>query len=404
MPLRDECGKILKWYGIATDIEDRKRSEEALRRTEFYLAEAQRLTHTGSYAYQGRTNTYPYWSEEHFRIWGFDPRQAPPDAGTLLQRVHPEDRKMVRQRFIESLRERSDYTAEYRIMLPDGTLRYIEAIGHHVYRERGGPILIIGTHVDVTERKRAEEQHERLRQLEADLVHINRVSMMGELAASLTHEIKPMAAALINAKVCLRWLRHEEPNVAEGYEAAAGIIGDLTRAAEIIERVRCLYRRDTKQREPVDLNQTVREIIALLRDAANQHSIPIRTEFDVELPLITADRVQLQQVLMNLMLNGIEAMKDTGGELTVRSERSDDRLLISVSDTGVGVPAEKLDQIFTAFFTTKPQGTGMGLAISRSIVESHGGRLWVKPNPGRGATFQFALPISMRASSAASAA
>jgi signal transduction histidine kinase len=223
--------------------------------------------------------------------------------------------------------------------------------------------------------------------------------MMGELAASLTHEIKqPIAAAATNAKTCLRWLQRERPDIDEACEAVSRILKDVIRAAEIIDRNRSLYRRDTPKRELFNLNELVRDVIVLLQDKGHQHSISIRTTLDGALPTITADRVQMQQVLMNLMLNGIEAMEDTGGELAVTSRKTDGgQLQISVSDSGSGLPLDKLERIFDPFFTTKVQGTGMGLSISRRIVESHGGRLWACANTGRGATFQFALPNKMAA-------
>ena len=263
----------------------------------------------------------------------------------------------------------------------------------------------IGSNIDITELKRAEVERQRLRQLEGDLAHINRVSMMGELAASLAHELKqPIAAALTNAKTCVRWLRRDTPDVAEGCEAAFRMINDATRAAEVIDRVRSLYRRDTSDRELLDVNDLIREMITLLHDKADRNSISIRTELDSELPLITADRVQLQQVLMNLILNGIEAMKDANGELTITSKRTaDTQLLVSVSDSGTGLPVGDVDRIFDAFFTTKAQGTGMGLSISRRIIESHGGRLWASANAERGATFQFTLPIEVAAASPSAA-
>jgi len=253
--------------------------------------------------------------------------------------------------------------------------------------------------LDLTERKRAEEERERLRQAQADLAYMSRVITVGELAASLAHEIKqPIAAAVLNAKTCVRWLKRDSPDVTEACEAASRTVRDATRAADIVDRVRSLYRRSTPQRELVDLNEIIQEMILLLHDEANRYSIPIRAELTPSLPKVTADRVQLQQVLMNLMLNGIEAMKDTGGELTVTSNRSEDgQLLISVSDSGVGFPIEESERIFKAFFTTKPQGTGMGLSISRTIVESHSGRLWASANTGRGATFHFSLPAEAKA-------
>ncbi len=223
---------------------------------------------------------------------------------------------------------------------------------------------------------------------------------MGELTASLAHEIKqPIAAAVTNAKTCLRWLGRDQPDVPEAREAAARIIKDVTRASDIISSISLLFKKGALQRELVDVNELIREMIVLLRSEANRYSIFIRTELAEDLPKVMADRVQLQQVFMNLMLNGIEAMKEmTGGsELTIKSEADDVQLLISVSDTGVGLTQEQADQIFRAFFTTKDNGTGMGLPISRSIIESHGGRLWAAGNSARGATFQFTLPTTVAA-------
>jgi len=251
--------------------------------------------------------------------------------------------------------------------------------------------------LDLTDRKRADEEREKMHQLQADLAYLSRVTTMGELAASLSHEIKqPIAAAVTNANVCMRWLRRETPDIPEARDAAARVVADARRAAEIVDRVRSLYRRESPERTRVDLNALIREMAALLRDRAHQQSIAIRTELDPALPTTTADRVQLQQVLMNLMLNGIEAMKDAPGELVIASQQiGDGESLVSVSDAGIGLPAGPADRIFDAFFTTKPHGTGMGLSVSRRIIESHGGRLWAFANPGRpGSTFQFTLPTA----------
>jgi signal transduction histidine kinase len=227
--------------------------------------------------------------------------------------------------------------------------------------------------------------------------------MMGELAASLSHELKqPIAAAIADAKTCLRWLTRDQPDLEEARKATMRTMKDGTRAAEIIDRLRSFYKKGAPpERELVDVNELVCEMLVLLRSEASRYSICTCTDLAAELPKVMADRVQLQQVLMNLMLNGIEAMKDTAaGELTMKSELGQDgQLLISVGDTGVGLPAENADQIFNPFFTTKAQGSGMGLAICRSIVESHGGRLWASANNGRGATFQFTLPAEVTASS-----
>jgi ligand-binding sensor domain-containing protein/signal transduction histidine kinase len=248
------------------------------------------------------------------------------------------------------------------------------------------------------QQKREEERSERLRQAQADLAHINRVSTMGELTASLAHEIKqPIAAAVTDAKTCLRWLGRDRPDVAEAQEAASRLIKDVTRASDIINRISLVFKKDVPQRELVDLNEIIQEMIFLLSSEAIRYNISVRTELAGDIPQVMGDRVQLQQVLMNLMINGIEAMKDTIAtrELTIMSQRADhEQLLVSVSDTGEGLPPQEVDQIFNAFFTTKPYGTGMGLRISRSIIESHGGRLWAAANSPRGANFSFTLSAS----------
>jgi PAS domain S-box-containing protein len=251
-----------------------------------------------------------------------------------------------------------------------------------------------GTLTDIEDRKRAEQERERVRQLEADLAHTNRVSVLGEMAASVAHEIKqPIAAAITSANSCIEWLAHEPPNLDRARAAAARIDKYGNRAAEIIDRIRAFYKKSPPQRELINVNGIVHEMFTLLKGEATRCSVAMRTELAAELPKIIADRVQLQQVFMNLMLNAIEAMEDSGGDLTVKSQREQDgQLLFSVSDTGPGLPTGNVDQIFSAFFTTKSKGSGMGLAISRSIVESHGGRLWATANDGRGATFHFTLP------------
>jgi len=398
-PVMDESGEITEVVGTVIDVTDRKRAEEALQRSEAYLAEAQRLTHTGSWAYKPEGGEV-YWSEENCRIWGFDPQQEAPDLETIRQRIHAEDRDKVQETRTKAVETGQHYSHEFRIVVPGGIVKHIQGLGHPVFSASGDLIEVVGTHVDVTERKRAEEERERLRHLEADLAHMNRVTMLGELASSLAHELnQPIAAATTSANACLRWLAHNPPDLERARAAAIRIQNDGSRAAEIIQRLRAFYKTGAPpQRELVDLNEVAGEMLALLRNEATRHSISLRTELAPQLPRITADRVQLQQVLMNLMLNGIEAMTDRAGELTIRSQRTeeDGLLLMSVADTGVGLPSEKPDRIFNAFYTTKPQGTGMGLAISRSIIEAHGGRLWATANAERGATFHFTLPARVQ--------
>jgi signal transduction histidine kinase len=295
--------------------------------------------------------------------------------------------------------ERSEFIAEHRLLMADGSVKYVRAVARPLTAEDPQSFVFVGAIMDITERNRAEEERERLSQLELVLAHMNRVSMMGELAASLAHEIKqPIAAAALNAQACTNWLHRDAPDVTEASKAALAMVAAAARAGGIIDRVCSLYRRGTPERNLVDLNDIVREMSVLLADVANRNAISIRTELDPELPTTIADRVQLQQVLMNLMLNGIEAMQNTCGELTVASKRTeDDQLLISVSDTGIGLSIDEAERIFDAFFTTKPQGTGMGLSVSRRIIASHCGRLWASPNTGRGATFQFTLPVEATA-------
>jgi C4-dicarboxylate-specific signal transduction histidine kinase len=277
----------------------------------------------------------------------------------------------------------------------DGTEFPVEISLSPLQTEEG--TLVSGAVRDITERKHAEQERERLRQLEDELAHINRVSMLGEMAASLAHEIKqPIAAAITSANTCIEWLAHEPPNLDRARTAANKVNKYGNSAAEIIDRIRSLYKKSPSQRETVDVNQIIHEMLTLLKGEADRCSVTMRIELAAELPKIRGQRVQLQQVFMNLMLNAIEAMQGSGGELTVQSQLQDSQLLLTVSDTGLGLPNEKVEQIFSAFFTTKPQGSGMGLAISRSIVESHGGRLWATPNSGRGAAFHFTLPVEAR--------
>jgi PAS domain S-box-containing protein len=376
----------------ARERAERKKAEEALRRSEMYLAEAERLSNTGSFGWNASSGEL-YWSDGAYRVFGYEPG-IKPTVQLVIDRTHPDDRMRHRQIIDRAAKEGGEYIAEHRLLMADGSVKHVQAVAHRLTREDPEGLVFVGAITDITERKRAEEERERLRQLEADLAYMNRVSMMGELTASLAHEIKqPIAAAMIAANACMRWLRRDRPDVMEACGAASKVVAAVTRAADIIDRVRSLYGQGTPARERVDLNEILREMTVLLRDAADRNAISIRTELDLGLPRTTADRVQLQQVLMNLMLNGIEAMRETGGELTIASTRVEhDKLLIAVSDSGVGLPGDQAERIFDAFFTTKPQGTGMGLSISRRIVESHGGRLWASPNAGRGAIMQFTLP------------
>src|SRR6266478_5031470 len=382
---------------LEAESRERKHAEESLRRSEGYLAEAQRLTHTGSWVWDVVGRDALYLSDEWYRIYGFDPEEGLPPWEQRLERIHPEDRAKWQEAIDRAVGEKSDYDVEFRIFLPGGVVKYLHSVGHPVLNASGDLVQFVGSSTDVTEGKRAEEA---LRQAHADLAHVSRVTTMGELMASLAHEVnQPIAAAVTNANTCVRWLAASTPNLEEARAAALRIVKDGTRAAEIIKRIRLLFKKAPPEQEPVDINEVVREMIVLLRGEATQHKILLRTELAPDLPTILGDRVQLQQVLMNLMINGIDAMKEVNGarELAVKSQTENEQVLVSVSDSGVGLPAEQVEQIFNAFFTTKSHGTGMGLRISRSIVESHGGRLWATGNFPRGASFHFALPTKIEA-------
>jgi PAS domain S-box-containing protein len=556
----------LEYVGAVTDITAAKQAEKTLRESESYLAEAQKLSHTGSWAWTPATGDIRYWSEECYRVLGFDPQGGLPRFATVFQRTHPDDQATTMEELERPRREGAEFELNYRIVHPGGEIRDIHAIGHPVFSASGEVVELVGTLMDVTEQKRAEglragesrilkmivrdapleeilenlvrvveaqfagllcsvllldedgqhvrhgaapslpkayteaidglsigpqagscgtamyrretvvvadilqdplwepyrevvkpyglracwstpivansgrtlgsfamycreprspslaethalemathiagiaierrlarEERERLRQAQADIAHINRVTTMGELTASLAHEIKqPMTAAVTDARTCMRWLGRDDPDLTEAREAASRLVSDVMRANEIIDRISLLFQKGGVQRESVDVNTLVREMMVLLRSEAARYSISIRSDLAEDVPWVLADRVQLQQVFMNLMLNGIDAMKNVSAprELTIHSQRAKDgQLLILVSDTGIGLP-DQPEQIFTPFFTTKPHGTGMGLPICRSIIESHGGRLWGTSSSERGATFHFTLPGTVAA-------
>jgi PAS domain S-box-containing protein len=397
-PVLNASGDVVQFVCTMMDVTERKRAEEKLRQSEAYLAEAQKLTHTGSWVWDVAKRRALHISEEWYSIYGFDPEEGMLTWEQREDRIHPDDRVGQRQAIDRAINEKSDYDIEYRILLPGGSVRHLHSVGHPVLDASGNLVQFVGSSTDITERRQAEDA---LRQARADLARISRITTMGELTASLAHEVnQPIAAAVTDANTCLRWLNRDHPDLEEAREAASRMAKDATRAADIIRRIRWLFKKGGPQRELVDINEVVREMVVLLRSEATPYSVSIQTEL-AELPQVMADRVQLQQVLMNLMINAIDAMKDVDGprELIIRSQQAEDgQVMVSTSDTGVGLPPQQADQIFNAFFTTKPHGTGMGLRISRTIVESYGGRLWAGENSPRGASFHLTLPTKVEAS------
>jgi C4-dicarboxylate-specific signal transduction histidine kinase len=358
-----------------------------LKRSEAFLAQGQEISHTGSFGWNA-SNGEHYWSEEGYKITEFD-RRVKPSIDLMLQRVHPEDRNSVQDALEAAIREKKEFDSEHRFLMPDGRIKYIHASGRTV---NIGNLDFVGAIRDVSERKRAEEE---LRQAITDLARLNRVTTMGEVAASLAHELnQPITGAISYASACLRWLSREKPDLKEAREAATHMVQDGRRAADIIQRIRKQFEKGALKRDIFEIGDILRDTVGLLLSEIDRYGIVVKLDLSPDLPCISGDRVQLQQVAMNLILNGIEAIKDTDSakEIIVKSWKTHDEIVVSVRDTGAGVPPELAEQIFDPFFTTKPHGTGMGLRISRSIVESHGGRLWLSTEAGRRTTFQFALP------------
>jgi PAS domain S-box-containing protein len=374
-------------------VTERKRIEEELRRSEAYLVDAQRLSHTGSWAWKVSTGEL-FWSQEHFRICGLDPEKVKPSYPMALQWIHPEDRSFVQRAFEKAIRERSDFELDCRIVRPDGIIRYVHSLGHPVFNESGVLTEYVGTIIDTTERKQAEEA---LLKAQAELVHVTRVLTLGALTASIAHEVnQPLAAIVTNGNACLRWLAHEVPELDEARAAVERIIRDSNRASGVIRRIRALAKNTTPQKAWLDLNDVIHEVIALVQSEVHKHRVSLLMELSATLPLVLGDRIQLQQVLLNLMMNGIEAMHpitDRPRELLIRSQSHEfDTILVAVRDSGIGLDPQSMAQLFDAFFTTKPEGMGLGLSISRTIIEAHSGRLWATPNDDHGVTLLFTLP------------
>jgi PAS domain S-box-containing protein len=521
-PVRDQQGCIIQWYGLTVDIDEAKKAEDRLRRSEANLAEAQRLSHTGSWAVNPTTRKILYWSEECYRIWGFDPAQGLPYRAGMFQRIHPDDRSRVLDEAQEALRQKRDYSIDFRIILPDGTIKYLETIGHHLFSEQGELVEVIGTNIDVTERKRAEQalqdseakfrdyaetasdwfceigpdykytmlsekafgsgaadrigtacwdhaldletepekwrllqetvfahkpfrdfvflslsgngspmyvrasgrpmfdangefrgyrgactdvtaitRAERaeasLRAVQAELAHVSRVTTLGQLTASIAHEItQPIGGAVVSAQAALRWLARQPPDVGKATEAINNVVSAGKRAADIVTRTRALVSKVPTRKEDFEINQAISDVIALTRAEVLESGVQLQTELAANLPVIHGDRIQLQQVMLNLIMNAVEAMSQIGDdrrELLVTTRMEADCVLVAVRDSGPGLTEAAMERAFEPFYTTKSSGLGMGLSICRSIVEAHEGRLWATANVPTGAAFQFTVPI-----------
>jgi PAS domain S-box-containing protein len=501
------------------DLTERKRAEDQLRRGEAWLSQAQRLSRSGNWVYSATAKQFIYWSDESYRIWGFDPLQGLPSREDMRQRIHPDDRDRVRETVQEAVRQKTDFTTEFRILLPDGTVKYLEGTSHHLFSSEGALLEAMNSTVDVTQRKRTEQAlreseqslrsaidgipglvavlapngdleavnrqifeycgqsveelrnwgtngtiHSddlphlvdiftrsiaagvpygtearvrrfdgefrgfeirgipvrdasdrivrwyslltdtedrtqalaRLQQMQSDFTHINRVSMMGELAASLSHEIlHPIATARNNARAGMRFLEMNPPNLDETREALACVVRDTDRAKDIVGRMRDHIKKAPLRKEHFDLNSATSEVILLAQSVIRRNGVSVQTRLADGLLPVMGDCVQLQQVLLNLILNAAEAMgsvEEGARELLISTKQDLAGALITVRDSGPGIDAQHLDRVFDAFYTTKSSGTGMGLAICRSIIDAHGGKLWAEANEPRGAVFQFTLP------------
>jgi hypothetical protein len=393
-PLRDVSGNIVKWYGTNIDIEDRKRGEEALRESEQSI----RLILdgiAGLVAIMSATGDTEVVNRQALEYFGRTMEQL--KGWSTGDEVHPDDLPGVYAAWMHSVETASVYDVDHRLRRADGVYRWFHARGLPLCDSEGRVLRWYVLLTDIDDRKHAEEA---LREAQNDLARINRVTTMGELAASLAHEVsQPVSGAMTNANVCLRKLGSDQPNLEEVREAVARIVRDARRAADIIGRIRAQFQKSAPKQETVDVSEIIREIIVLLRGEVMRHNISVRAELAADLPPIVGDRGQLQQVAMNLLVNSIEAMKDVEGirEIVIQTQRGEDEQIVaSVSDTGIGIPPQLAEQIFDPFFTTKPHGTGMGLRISRSIIESHGGRLWAVHKDSPGASFSFSIPADTR--------
>jgi PAS domain S-box-containing protein len=374
------------WLTVA-----RRDSEGALRRSQAYLAEAQRLSHTGSFGWKIASGDI-VWSKETYQIFGVD-ETVQPTINLVLERVHPDDRELVQHEIDRAALGEQDYDYEHRLLMPDGAIKHLHVRAHRV-KCKSGEEEIVGALLDVTATRQAQEA---LHTALAELARVTRVTALGQISASIAHEVnQPLAAIAINASAGLRWLTREVPEVDEAHACVSRIVEEANRASEVIRKIRDLAKGADPEVVPLDINEVIDEAVALVKQEALSHRVTVQLQLAPELPLVRGDRIQLQQVIINLAINGVQAMAtvtDRARVLTIQTEQhKSDQVLVAVQDVGVGVEPEELDRLFSAFYTTKPDGMGMGLSICRSIIDAHGGRVWASRNIGSGTTFQFTVP------------
>ena len=376
-----------------TEAAERKRAQEKLRHSEAFLAEAQYLSRIGNFSWRVAADEIT-WSEQLYRIFEFD-QTVPVTVDLIRTRVHPENPATLQDLIDRARREGGDFDYESRLLMPDGSVKHIHMVAHGG-RNQDGELELIGAVQDITDNRRSEEA---LSKAQSELAHVARVTTLGALTASIAHELnQPLSGIVTNASTCLRMLASDPPNVDGARETARRTIRDGNRASEVITRLRALFARKEAATEPVDLNEATREVLALSSAELRRNRVILQAEFADDLPPVTGDRVQLQQVILNLLLNASDAMSgvdDRPRQLAVRTER-DERgsVHLTVQDAGVGFEPQNVDKLFEPFYTTKSGGMGIGLAVSRSIIESHRGRLWAARNDGPGATFSFSIPCA----------
>ena len=389
LPLCDPDGRIVRWYVLLTDIHDRKRAEENVRHSEALLAESQRLSLTGSFIWRVAIDDIT-WSRQLYRIFEFDPVESV-TLERIGARIHPEDLPTFRELIERSRRESSDMELELRLQMPDSSVKYLHIVAHN--RADGDQPQYIGAVQDVTQRRLSEEALTRAR---AELARVVGITSMGVMTASIAHEVnQPLSGIITNASTCLRMLNTDPPNLDGARETAKRTLRDGNRASDVITRLRTLYSKKEPSLEPLDLNETAREVIALQLSELQRNEAILRLEFADDLPIVEGDRIQLQQVILNLVRNASDAMrdiKDRPRRLLIRTERVDENVCVTVQDSGIGLAPASTDRLFESFYTTKPEGMGIGLSVSRSIIEAHGGRLWATASDGPGAIFTFSIP------------